>query len=111
MNPSEDQIKQDPDSFEQAQQDAPEGSPARHPNRAQSEGAFEAAGAQPAQGWVERGDPPLDEAPEQALDEALELTFPGSDPVAGPQGCTRVEIGRDGLPHEVASGAQARADA
>lgn len=61
------------------------------PNRAASQGASEASGMIPDGGQISRGAPPLDDIDQQALDEALELTFPGSDPVAASQ-ITRIEV-------------------
>lgn len=85
---------QSPDSFESAKA---QGEEALLPNRAHSEGGFEASGRAPEGGVCERGEPVRDELGEQALDEAVELTFPASDPVANtdPSHITRVEVELD----------------
>lgn len=89
--------RQEPDSFERSEQLSQElGEPAQLPNRAQSEGAFEASGR--CEGGVcERSGPARDEMDEQAIDESVELTFPASDPAAaaGPGHITRVEVELD----------------
>lgn len=72
------------------QDQTPRGVEAPLPNRAASQGASEASGLIPEGGQIPRGAPPLDDIDQQALDEALELTFPGSDPVATSQ-ITRIE--------------------
>lgn len=74
-----------PDSFASAAEKALPGDNARLPNRASSQGASEASGRIPDGGLLMRGEAPMDDLDQQALDEALELTFPGSDPVAPSQ--------------------------
>lgn len=78
--------KPDPaDSFANAANNAPPGGNTRLPNRASSQGASEASGRVPDGGLLIRGEAPMDDLDQQALDEALELTFPGSDPAAPSQ--------------------------
>lgn len=74
-----------PDSFASATEKALPGDNARLPNRASSQGASEASGRIPDGGLLIRGEAPMDDLDQQALDEALELTFPGSDPAAPSQ--------------------------
>lgn len=81
-----------PDTFKEAKQEVSAGESATLPNRAVSEGAFEAQGLTAEGGQLERSAPPLDEFHEQRIDEALELTFPGSDPVSATHQITRIEV-------------------